>query len=83
MYAALALMMGSLYWKIENDMSSIQDRISILFFSVAFLCFMSVAAFPACTSLDNSLPSKKKKKRQSLSILLAHFDCFVLFCLFV
>ena len=47
MYFALALMMGTLYLRMADDASRILDRASVLFFSVAFLCFMSIAALPA------------------------------------
>merc|ERR1712137_629880 len=47
MYSFLALVMGTLYLQIDDDMESTQDRNSVLFFSVAFLSFMSVSALPA------------------------------------
>ena len=47
MYTFLALVMGTLYLRIDNDMDSTQDRNSVLFFSIAFLSFMSVSALPA------------------------------------
>lgn len=47
MYFMLALMMGTLFFQISDKQDSIQDRISVLFFSVAFLTFMSIAAVPA------------------------------------
>ena len=47
MYTTLALMMGTLYLGIGDDLESISDLLSVLFFSVAFLAFMSVSAIPA------------------------------------
>ena len=47
MYSFLALMMGTLYVQIGDDAGAIQDRLSVLFFSIAFLSFMSVSALPA------------------------------------
>jgi len=48
MYLMMALLLGSNYSYLANtEQVRIQDRISVLFFSVAFLCFMSVAAIPA------------------------------------
>ena len=47
MYSFLAIMMGTLYLQIDDDPGSIQDRLSVLFFSIAFLSFMSVSALPA------------------------------------
>lgn len=47
MYSMIAFMMGTEYLRMELTQDTIQDRNSILFFSVAFLVFMSVAAVPA------------------------------------
>ncbi|KAL6050551.1 ABC transporter domain-containing protein [Balamuthia mandrillaris] len=47
MYVMLSIMMGTLYLQIDDDQDAIQDRVSVLFFSVAFLTFMSIAALPA------------------------------------
>mmetsp|Transcript_7675 Transcript_7675/g.11613 ORF Transcript_7675/g.11613 Transcript_7675/m.11613 type:complete len:668 (-) Transcript_7675:475-2478(-) len=47
MYSMMAIMMGTLYLRMDDDQDTIQDRISVLFFSVAFLCFMAIAALPA------------------------------------
>eukprot|EP01126_Amoeba_proteus_P049669 TRINITY_DN5821_c0_g1_i1.p1 TRINITY_DN5821_c0_g1~~TRINITY_DN5821_c0_g1_i1.p1 ORF type:complete len:557 (+),score=90.91 TRINITY_DN5821_c0_g1_i1:602-2272(+) len=47
MYFMISFMMGTEYLRQSNNQSTIQDRISILFFSAAFLIFMSVAAVPA------------------------------------
>jgi len=47
MYFMLALMMGTLFFQISFQQDAIEDRISVLFFSVAFLTFMSIAAVPS------------------------------------
>jgi ATP-binding cassette, subfamily G (WHITE), member 2 len=47
MYTLLALLLGTLVLRMGDSADKIQDRISVLFFSVAFLSFMSVAAVPA------------------------------------
>ena len=47
MYLCLALMMGTLYLRMSDSAERILDRTAVLFFSVAFLCFMSIAALPA------------------------------------
>mmetsp|Transcript_47254 Transcript_47254/g.118992 ORF Transcript_47254/g.118992 Transcript_47254/m.118992 type:complete len:667 (-) Transcript_47254:105-2105(-) len=47
MYTLLALLLGTLVLRMDDSADTIQDRISVLFFSVAFLSFMSVAAVPA------------------------------------
>jgi hypothetical protein len=57
MYVALALLMGTTWyfpnrcvnqrWKLGNSQRQIEDRLALMFFSVAFLSFMSVAGIPA------------------------------------
>lgn len=47
MYVMLSLMIGFMYLNIEHDQKSIFDRISILFYVVAFMIFMSIAVIPA------------------------------------
>jgi len=48
MYSMLALMVGGLFWELgdRNDYESIQSRIAVLFYCVAFFIFMSVAVLP-------------------------------------
>jgi ABC-type multidrug transport system permease subunit len=48
MYSMLALMVGGLFWELgdRNDYQSIQSRIAVLFYCVAFFIFMSVAVLP-------------------------------------
>jgi ABC-type multidrug transport system permease subunit len=43
----MALMVGTTWLDLPMDQSAVQDRFSVLFFTVAFLCFMSVAGIPA------------------------------------
>lgn len=47
MYVALAILMGTTWLDIGTSQRKVQDRFSVHFFSVAFLCFMSVAGIPA------------------------------------
>ena len=47
MYGMLSLMIGAMYFDIDNDQTTIQDRISIAFYIVAFMIFMSIAVVPA------------------------------------
>ncbi|KAG9293832.1 hypothetical protein G9A89_019170 [Geosiphon pyriformis] len=47
MYVALALLMGSTFWKVGFGQDQIQERFSSQYFGVAFLSFMSVAGIPA------------------------------------
>lgn len=47
MYIAMALLVGSAWYKIGTFQDSVQDRFSVLFFSIAFLSFMSVSGIPA------------------------------------
>ena len=50
MYAMLSLMIGAMYFDIGNDQTTIQDRISIAFYIVAFMVFMSISVIPAFIS---------------------------------
>ncbi|KAJ3316122.1 hypothetical protein HDU76_002067, partial [Blyttiomyces sp. JEL0837] len=47
MYIGMAIMMGTIWIRLGNNDSTINDRLSVHFFSVAFLSFMSVAGIPA------------------------------------
>jgi hypothetical protein len=44
----LALMVGALFWDLgeRNDFESVQSRVAVLFYCVAFFIFMSVAVLP-------------------------------------
>ncbi|KAJ6488885.1 P-loop containing nucleoside triphosphate hydrolase protein [Mycena sanguinolenta] len=46
MYAGMGLMLGTIWIRIGVHDSTINDRLSVHFFSVAFLAFMSVAGIP-------------------------------------
>lgn len=48
MYSVLSILLGALFWKLgENDsFGSIQSRIALMFYVVAFFVFMSVAVLP-------------------------------------
>eukprot|EP00939_MAST-03C_sp_MAST-3C-sp1_P004967 g4967.t1 len=48
MYTMLALMVGTMFWDVgsDKDDSSINARISIIFYVAAFMVFMSVAVLP-------------------------------------
>eukprot|EP00127_Corallochytrium_limacisporum_P000733 Clim_evm19s25 gene=Clim_evmTU19s25 len=47
MYFMLAVVMGTLYFDIGDNFSNILNRISVIFFVVAFFTFMQVSAMPA------------------------------------
>lgn len=47
MYVALAILMGTTWWRMGTFQTKVQDRLGAIFFSVAFLSFMSVAGIPA------------------------------------
>lgn len=47
MYAAMGLLLATIWINLGTDSSKIQDRLSVHFFSVAFLGFMSVSGIPA------------------------------------
>ena len=48
MYSMLSAMLGALFWKLgeKNSYGSIQSRIALMFYVVAFFIFMSVAVLP-------------------------------------
>ena len=48
MYIMLALMCGMLFWELgdRHDLASVQSRIALSFYCVAFFVFMSVAVLP-------------------------------------
>ncbi len=50
MYTMLSLMIGFMYFDIGNDQTTIQDRISVAFYVVAFMVFMSIAVIPTFIS---------------------------------
>ncbi|KAL2915623.1 hypothetical protein HK105_204808 [Polyrhizophydium stewartii] len=47
MYVGLAILMGTTWLRMGTYQSTVQDRLAAIFFSVAFLSFMSVAGIPA------------------------------------
>ncbi|KAJ3286822.1 hypothetical protein HK104_008864 [Borealophlyctis nickersoniae] len=47
MYVGMGLMLGLVWINLGQSQERLQDRISVHFFSVAFLAFMSVAGIPA------------------------------------
>ncbi|KAI8612487.1 P-loop containing nucleoside triphosphate hydrolase protein [Chytriomyces sp. MP71] len=46
MYVAMAILMGTTWLRMSLDQTTVQDRFSAIFFSIAFLAFMSVAGIP-------------------------------------
>ncbi|KAJ3255532.1 hypothetical protein HDU77_003656 [Chytriomyces hyalinus] len=46
MYIAMAILMGTTWWRMSLNQNTVQDRFSAIFFSIAFLAFMSVAGIP-------------------------------------
>ncbi|KAJ7085467.1 P-loop containing nucleoside triphosphate hydrolase protein [Mycena belliarum] len=46
MYAGMGLMLATIWVNLGTDDSTVNDRLSVHFFSVAFLAFMSVAGIP-------------------------------------
>ncbi|KAF9523157.1 P-loop containing nucleoside triphosphate hydrolase protein [Crepidotus variabilis] len=47
MYAGMGLMLATIWIRLGNADSTINDRLSVHFYSVAFLAFMSVAGIPS------------------------------------
>jgi len=97
MYIMLALMVGALYWNLENrrTFESIQSRIAILFYCVAFFIFMSVAVVPF-TVMERAIVHKEVMNKyyhpfvyqiaQSIAVipgvaLLAFFTALIIMCM--
>ncbi|EGD76918.1 hypothetical protein PTSG_12701 [Salpingoeca rosetta] len=60
MFVMLCFVIGTIYWQMDHDHNSIQDRISLLFFTVAFLVFMSIAVVPVFIE-DNAVFVRERK----------------------
>ena len=62
MYVMLALVIGALFWNLgySTTYSSIQSRIALLFYCVAFFVFMSVAVLPF-TVIERAIVNKEVK----------------------
>ena len=60
MYSMLALMVGALFWDLgdRNDFESVQSRVAVLFYCVAFFIFMSVAVLPF-TVMERAIVDKE------------------------
>ncbi|CUM68073.1 uncharacterized protein PRCAT00005788001 [Priceomyces carsonii] len=71
MYFGLAIMMGTVWLRLNNDQKNIQPFINAIFFSGAFMSFMSVAYIPAYLEDYNSY------KRERLNGMYGPFS-FVL-----
>ncbi|KAJ3142524.1 hypothetical protein HK100_002193 [Physocladia obscura] len=46
MYLAMAILMGTTWLRMSTNQNTVQDRFSAIFFTIAFLAFMSVAGIP-------------------------------------
>jgi ABC-type multidrug transport system ATPase subunit len=62
MYVMLALIIGALFWNLgySTTYSSVQSRIALLFYCVAFFVFMSVAVLPF-TVIERAIVNKEVK----------------------
>lgn len=60
MYSMLALMVGALFWNLgeREDFESINSRVAVLFYCVAFFIFMSVAVLPF-TVMERAIVDKE------------------------
>lgn len=67
MYVVMALLMGTVWLNVGYSETGIQDRFSALFFSIAFLSFMSVAAIPAF--LEDRLVFYRERNAAAYGIL--------------
>ncbi|CAI2169225.1 14554_t:CDS:2 [Funneliformis geosporum] len=66
MYVSLAILMGSTWWQVGYEQQHIGDRLSSHFFSVAFLCFMSVAGIPGF--LEERLVFQRERSNRFYSV---------------
>ncbi|CAG8650269.1 6595_t:CDS:2 [Funneliformis caledonium] len=66
MYVSLAILMGSTWWQVGYGQQHIGDRLSSHFFSVAFLCFMSVAGIPGF--LEERLVFQRERSNRFYSV---------------
>lgn len=64
MYIMLAGMVGALFWDLGEryDFESVQSRIAVLFYCVAFFIFMSVAVLPF-TVMERAIVDKEVQNR--------------------
>jgi ABC-2 type transporter len=62
MYGMLALMVGAMFWDLgeRNDFESVQSRVAVSFYCVAFFIFMSVAVLPF-TVMERAIVDKEVK----------------------
>lgn len=59
MYMAFGLMLGIIFFDIGTTEGDMQTRLNVIFYSVAFLVFMSVASLPA--TLENRALFRKER----------------------
>ena len=45
----LSLMIGLMYLRLGDGYSTVNDRVSFLFYVAAFMVFMAIAVLPFCT----------------------------------
>jgi hypothetical protein len=64
MYSMLALMVGVLFWDLgeRHDFESVQSRIALSFYCVAFFIFMSVAVMPF-TVMERAIVDKEVRNQ--------------------
>eukprot|EP01135_Chromosphaera_perkinsii_P006886 Nk52_evm41s621 gene=Nk52_evmTU41s621 len=67
MYIMMAILMGTVWFKIGTNQDALQDRFSAHFFAIAFLCFMSVAAIPAF--IEDKLVFERERANGAYSTL--------------
>jgi ABC-type multidrug transport system permease subunit len=62
----MAFLMGTTWWRMSLDQKTVQDRLSAIFFTIAFLAFMSVAGIPAL--LEERLVFYKERANRLYSV---------------
>lgn len=74
MYILLCFCIGSMYFKIGTSQTNEHDRVSILFFIVTFLTFLSIAGIPSFLELrDLYIRERLNNHYNALSYSIANF----------
>lgn len=66
----MALSIGSMYWKITNDVAGFQNRLGFFFFSFVLFAFMCIASIPVSTNILISRLFLRKESYSSKSALM-------------
>ena len=73
MYTGLAIMMGTVWLRLDNDQSSIQPFINAIFFGGAFMSFMAVAGIPSVLESRALFVKERENGVSHYEALLAYY----------